>query len=391
MATSCPCRRDHGKRHLGDPAKIAAGRDEAAARQPNSLSAYDQYLRRIRVLHHDARRGGGSYPAASIAPRNRSRYSAAASLAILCHTLNLLHGWSADPQFDVKEAARLSQLVLSIDENDPETLACVGWAKIFISHDAATAAEMVDRAVALNPNSAIAWSYRGLAYLYAGESEEALRSFEHFMRLSPLDPMQFGIIAMMSLAYIGLGRFDEAVIAARKSIGKHPTFMPAHYCLASALAHLGRKEDASKAVQQILHLQPDFRTSRASGHWPLLFAEACGKPVCRNDDAACRLHASQRGRRRLGARLVDVGDRLSIATTTSCPGDGRCWLARRQGRVADASDLAEMGDAPARCAAALVVGDSITRARWRDDGLRRLTSRSRSPAARPPRRSPTRR
>ena len=58
------------------------------------------------------------------------RYSAAASLAILCHTLNLLQGSSVDPQVDAKEAARLSQLVLSIAQNDPETLACVDWAKI---------------------------------------------------------------------------------------------------------------------------------------------------------------------------------------------------------------------------------------------------------------------
>ena len=45
---------------------------------------------------------------------------------------------------DVKEAARLSQLVLSIDQNDPEALACVGWAKAFVSDDAVTAAEMVE-------------------------------------------------------------------------------------------------------------------------------------------------------------------------------------------------------------------------------------------------------
>jgi adenylate cyclase len=100
-----------------------------------------------------------------------------------------------------------------------------------------------------------------------------LRSYEHFMRLSPLDPLQFGIIAMIGLAKLGLGHFEEAVMAARKSIGKHPTFMPAHCCLASALAHLGRKEDASKAVRHILQLQPDFRVSSRRSHWPALYAE----------------------------------------------------------------------------------------------------------------------
>ena len=86
------------------------------------------------------------------------RYSAAASLAVSCHILNLIHGWSADPQAEVGEVMRLSQLVLSIDENDPETLASVGWAKAYITGDFGAAMEMVDRAVSLNPSSSIAWS-----------------------------------------------------------------------------------------------------------------------------------------------------------------------------------------------------------------------------------------
>ena len=38
--------------------------------------------------------------------------------------------------------------------------------------------EMVDRAVALNPNSNLAWSGRGWVYRIAGLPEEAVRSFE---------------------------------------------------------------------------------------------------------------------------------------------------------------------------------------------------------------------
>ena len=97
------------------------------------------------------------------------------------------------------------------------------------------------------------------------------------MRLSPLDPMQFGIIAMIGLAKLGLGRFEEAVIEARKSIGQHPTFMPAHCCLVSALAHLGREEETGKAVHKILEIKPDFRISSRSSHWPARYAEGLRK------------------------------------------------------------------------------------------------------------------
>jgi adenylate cyclase len=45
--------------------------------------------------------------------------------------------------------------------------------------------EMADRAVALNPNSYQAWANTGWVYRVAGLSEEAIRSFERAVRMSP--------------------------------------------------------------------------------------------------------------------------------------------------------------------------------------------------------------
>jgi TolB-like protein/Tfp pilus assembly protein PilF len=251
---------------------------EHAIRRPNSLSAYDLYLRATPHYYAMTREGiAEALRLLSGALDIDPRYSAAASLAIFCHTLNLLAGWSVDRQSDAKEAARLSQLVLSIDENDPETLASVGWGKAYLTGDFGAAAEMVDRAVALNPNSSFAWSYRGMTCVYAGQAEEALRSFERGMRLSPLDPMLFGMFAMIGIALTGLGRFDEAITAAKKAIGKHQTFTPAYCCLASALAHLGRDAEARKAVTRIFEIEPRFRVSARGDRWPPLYLEGLRK------------------------------------------------------------------------------------------------------------------
>jgi adenylate cyclase len=43
-------------------------------------------------------------------------------------------------------------------------LACAGYATAYFSGDFETATEMEDRAVELNPNSALAWSNRGWTY-----------------------------------------------------------------------------------------------------------------------------------------------------------------------------------------------------------------------------------
>jgi adenylate cyclase len=137
----------------------------------------------------------------------------------------------------------------------------LGRATASFSGDFDTAREMVDRAVALNPNSASVWGQRGWTYLIAGQPEEAIRSFERAVRLSPFDPLLFSTFAGMSAAFISLGRFDEAVSAAKKAIGQNTVFPFSYRCLASALAHLGREAEAKEAVAGLLELDPDFRIS----------------------------------------------------------------------------------------------------------------------------------
>ena len=242
--------------------KLLQAEIELAVRRPSNLTAYDFYLRATPHYYTMTREGNAeALRLLSHALEIDPRYSAAASLANFCRTMNLLLGWTLDPEFEISEVGRLSQLILSIDENDPDTLANVGWARAYVAGDFDAATEMVDRAVALNPNSAIAWNYRGITCQYQGHPEEALRSFERALRLSPVDPMLYGTVAMMGLAFIGLHRFAEAEAAARKSLRKNPTFMPAHRGLVSALALQGRIAEATEASRRLLELEPGFRVS----------------------------------------------------------------------------------------------------------------------------------
>ena len=188
------------------------------------------------------------------------RCGAAASLAAETHRHNVFQGWSADPKSELKEATRLFELALGIDENDSEALAGSGHLTAW-SGDFDTAIEMVDRAVAVNPNSAHAWDQRGWTYRHSAQAEEAVRSFERAIRLSPLDPLLYSTLTGMGTALIELRRFDDAVAAATKALRKNQTFSTIYRCLASALAHLGRDADAKMAAARLLELYPDYRIS----------------------------------------------------------------------------------------------------------------------------------
>ena len=72
------------------------------------------------------------------------------------------------------------------------------------------------------------------------------------------------------LAYVGLGRFDKAVEAARRALRKNQNFSSTYRCLASALAHLGRTDEAKSAAARLLEIDPGFRLSeylKRGGKW----------------------------------------------------------------------------------------------------------------------------
>ena len=233
-----------------------------AARRPNNLGAHDLCLRAIPHLYSFTR--GGSAEALQLVSRALEidpRSGFAATHAGSCHYQNITQGWAADPKSETAEGFRLLRLALSIDGNDHLALSMLGYATAVFSRDFNAARELVERAVASNPNAAFAWGQRGWTYYVAGQPEEAIRSFERAIRLSPSDPLLFSTVAGMSAAFIGLDRFDEAVAAARKAIRENQTFVLAHLCLAAALAHLGREAEAREAVARLLEFKPDFYIS----------------------------------------------------------------------------------------------------------------------------------
>jgi adenylate cyclase len=193
------------------------------------------------------------------------RFGLVAAVAGLCHLENVLFGYAIDPQLERKEAVRLVRLALSIDDSDPVALATAALVSAYMVDDCESAIEMADRAVALNPNSFNAWTCRGWVYEIAGLPEEAVRSFERALRVSPVDPLLYITHVGMGFVFIELRRFDEAIVAGKKAQRQSPSYAATYRCLASAFAHLGRDAEAREAVARLLQIDPAFTISARMG------------------------------------------------------------------------------------------------------------------------------
>jgi len=229
----------------------------ATRRRPENLTAYDFFLRAVPQFYLPTREGvAETLRLARRALELDPRFGFVAALAGLCHTRNVVWGYAIDPQFERKEAIRLMRLALSIDDSDPETLACAAIISAFMVSDSESEIEMADRAVALNPNSYSAWAGRGHVHRIAGLPEEAVRSFERAIRMSPADPRLHLTFVDLGYALIELRRFDEAIVAGKKAQRQSPSFVGAYRCLASAFAHLGRDAEAREAAARVLEFDP---------------------------------------------------------------------------------------------------------------------------------------
>ena len=234
----------------------------ATRRRPENLTAYDFFLRAMQQYYPMTRENlAEAIRLAHRALELDPRFGFVAALASGCHSLNVTLGYANDLQFHRKEAIRLLRLALSVDDGDPDTLAWAGATSAVMVGDCEGSIEMADRAVALNQNSFRAWSCRGQVYRIAELPEEAVRSFEHAIRMSPVDPRLHLTFAGMGTAFIELRRFNEAIVAGKKALRQNPSFSAAYRCLASAFAHLGRDAEAREAAARLLEVDRAFTIS----------------------------------------------------------------------------------------------------------------------------------
>jgi len=233
----------------------------AAQRRPENLTAYDFYLRAMQQIYRSTREGHAeairlAERALALAPG----FALAAAWAANCHSNNVVWGYADDPQFERKEAVRLANLVISTDDDDPEALAIAAVVSAIMIGDSEREIEIVDRAVELNPNSFQAWHSRGWVYRVAGLPDEAILSFERAIRMSPIDRHLHMLFGGMASSFIELGRFDEAIVAAKRAQRHNPCYSTYRW-LASAYAHLGRDTEAREAAARLLEGDPAFTVS----------------------------------------------------------------------------------------------------------------------------------
>jgi TolB-like protein len=254
-----------------DPEILLIEATRAIARGPVGASAYDLLLRAIPAMHRLDREGFGAAgqwlrEAMALEPD----YAPALAWAAYWQVLQLGQGWqTGDAGVAMAEAERLASRAIALDPLDAQALTILGHVHAFLHHRVEDAVALHRRALALNPNLAMAWVFLGMAESYCGDHAAGLRRHDRYRELAPCHPHAFFFDAARSVSLLLLGRHAEAAEVCSAAIALQPGFSFPYKVRLAALGHLGRVTDAEATRERLLAIEPAFTVAQALARTPL--------------------------------------------------------------------------------------------------------------------------
>ncbi len=261
--------------------------ERARRKRPQDLGAYDYTMRAMRhvwMLERDEAKKALHLlgEALEIDPE----YPLALALAAWCHAQRAVYNWAEDREATIAEALRLAERAAQAGDDDPLTLTVLGTVHT-IAKNRETARLILERAIAIDPNSAWAWSRLGWLDAYSGRAEGAEASLRRSLRLSPLDPLNFNTYAGLAAARTVAEDWEGAANYFKRALQERPGAHWIRRSLTACLMGTGREEEARAMAAELLKHQPDFTIARyleAVPFWPPVkakfeqFLRAAGLP-----------------------------------------------------------------------------------------------------------------
>jgi TolB-like protein/DNA-binding SARP family transcriptional activator len=201
-----------------DPAIRVSELDRVTRKAPESLDAWDHFLRGS-YYHHLYRKRDmllaleHLHRAIEIDPP----FAAAHARLSLAYGFAATFGYTPNVRETLEMAAHEGKIAIALDGFDSSAHAAASYAFIFLrQHDSGL--EAGRRAVELNSNYHLAHLVFGMALLFAGTPLDAIPAFERAARLSPLDPTVWAIHGLRAFAHYTARQYEAAIDAADKAL-----------------------------------------------------------------------------------------------------------------------------------------------------------------------------
>lgn len=173
----------------------------------------------------------------------------------LADSYNLMAVWGQMPSAEAFPQARnAAQMALSLDPDSAEAYNSLAFETYRYEWDFARADQDFRRAIALNPNYAIAHQWYGE---FLGDMRRFDQSIAELRRAKDLDPLSAMIASDLADGYFHAGRVPEARAELERILSLYPNFVPAHNYLASVCIVAGNPVCAARETRVYAQLSGD--------------------------------------------------------------------------------------------------------------------------------------
>ncbi len=232
--------------------------EKSRRKRPQDLGAYDYTMRALRHVWLLEREEADE--ALKLLEKGLAidpDYPLALALAGWCWAQRSVYNWAEDVTEAQKTALKFAERAASLSSDDPLILTVLGVVHTFARNFGA-ARVMLERAVALDPNAAWAWSRLGWLDTYGDRPDRAHASFERALRLSPLDPMNFNNYVGIASAHQVAEEHGKAADLFIRALEERPNAHWIHRSLAGSLRAAGREEEARASFAKLMAAYPDM-------------------------------------------------------------------------------------------------------------------------------------
>ena len=243
-----------------EPSLRQAEAERVKRKRPENLDAYDLVLRAMPDVYPAMPDGAvKALPLLERALALEPDYALAHGFAAWCHEILFVRGGArAENRLG---AIHHAEAAIAHGRDDALALAMGGFALGLVAHDREAARKAFEAALAVSPSCALAHSFGSVVLATGGDAERGIEWGERALRLSPFDPMRFGVCFAIGISHLHRGEYEEAAEAARQVFQANPNWSFAHMLLAATQAKLGHLDAAREAAARVLDLQPGYTIS----------------------------------------------------------------------------------------------------------------------------------
>jgi DNA-binding SARP family transcriptional activator len=224
----------------------------------SSLDAWEAYHRGLWHMYkfngQDNRRAGDFFRASLQLDPTFARAHAGLSFT---HFQNAFLDLTDDRDRQIDQAFETAAHSLGADDRDPAAHWAMGRA-LWLRGEQGEALAELQRSIDLSPNFALGHYTVGFVHSQSGDPAAAIRATDHSRRLSPFDPLQFGMLASCALAHVRLDQHQEAADWAVKATSRPNAHEHILAIAAQCLALANRRQEARGFVGRIRERRPRY-------------------------------------------------------------------------------------------------------------------------------------